>query len=220
MKTYIHTIYTIFCRFKNVQQAFYVLTAIKSKGALTLHRRKKPVDGVFSASSTEPGQPEQAKRDWNKLAKENLSCKRLCDLVEETKAELTRNNLYPEEFVKEIKDSPQFTCSEKDDLYKEIIKLLKIMLKKGNAEKYYKTFYSSLMLRAQSLLKHTYRDDISKVLMMYIADKIMSVVKKSLSSESVQQDRMVNKSQSKTLSVGELFDRLLHSNLISKVQKT
>lgn len=117
-----------------------------------------------------------------------MSCKSLCDLVEETKAELTRNNLYPEEFTKEIKDSPQFTCSEKDDLYKEIIKLLKIMLKKGNAEKYYKTFYSSLVLRAQSLLKHTYRDDISKVLMMYIADKILSVVKKTLSSESVQKD--------------------------------
>jgi hypothetical protein len=66
--------------------------------------------------------------------------------------------------------------------------LLKVMLKKGNAEKYYKKSYSSLMLRAQSLLRHTYRDDINNVLMMYIADKILSVVKKSLSSESVQKD--------------------------------
>jgi hypothetical protein len=44
------------------------------------------------------------------------------------------------------------------------------------------------MLRAQSLLKHTYRNDINKVLMMNIADKILSVVKKSLSSELVQKD--------------------------------
>ncbi|CAB3980630.1 ---NA--- [Paramuricea clavata] len=108
----------------------------KSKGGLTLHRRKKHVDGVFySASSTEPGEPKPAKRDWNKLAKENLSCKSLCDLVEETKAELTQNNLYPEEFVKEIKDSPQFTCSEKDDLYKEIIKLFKDYAKERQPRK-------------------------------------------------------------------------------------
>ena len=73
------------------------------------------------------------------------------------------------------------------------------MLKKGNAEKYYKKLYSSLMLRAQSLLKHTYRDDINKVLMMYIADKILSVVKKSLSFRT-----MVNKSQSKTSERGPL----------------
>ena len=33
----------------------------KSKGLLTLHRKKKHVDGVFnSASSTEPGEPKPA----------------------------------------------------------------------------------------------------------------------------------------------------------------
>ena len=32
----------------------------KSKGGLTLHRKKKHVDGVFSASSTEPGEPKPA----------------------------------------------------------------------------------------------------------------------------------------------------------------
>lgn len=71
-------------------------------------------------------------------------------------------------------------------MHKEIIKLLKILLKKGDAEKYYITFYSSLMLRSPSLLKHTYSDDISKVIMMYLADKILCLAKKSLSSESVQ----------------------------------
>lgn len=115
--------------------------------------------------------------DFGKMARESLTCEKLSTFVEEAKGEMAKSGLYPQNFSTSLKDSAKFVCSEDDDLYKEIIEFLRKVLKKGDAELYYQRFYGSVLLRSSSLLKNKYTDGVSKVVMMYLGDKILSFSK-------------------------------------------
>ena len=90
--------------------------------------------------------------------------------------ELSKDDCYPAEMQKKL-ESAKIKVSTDDTIYKECVGCLAFMLKKNDAEKFYEKFYSSLPLKAGTLLHNIFPESFSKVVVLLLADKLLAFLK-------------------------------------------
>ena len=64
-----------------------------------------------------------------------------------------------------------------DTIYKECVGCVAFMLKKNDAEIFYEQFYSPLPLKAETLLPYIIPKSFSKVIVLPLADKLLTFLK-------------------------------------------
>ena len=72
-----------------------------------------------------------------------------------------------------------------DELYKECLECLAFTLKKNDAEKFYKKYYSCLPLKAKSLLHACLPAKYSTIVVVLLADKLLVSSKPSGSQHAI-----------------------------------
>lgn len=137
----------------------------KSKGGLTLHVRRKHSEASGTGAN------------YDKLARDTLTCAVLSTIIEEAKQNVLESGVYTQELTAFLSKSGAYACTEEKELYQEMVELLKLVIKKGDAERFYEQFYGSIVLRSAVLLENLYPDELCKVLLSTAADKILALSK-------------------------------------------
>lgn len=97
-------------------------------------------------------------------------------MVVESIDELSKDDCYPAEMRKEL-EKAEIKISNDDTIYKECVGCLAFMLKKNDDEKFYEKFFSSLPLKAETLLHNTIPGSFSKIIVLLLADKLLAFLK-------------------------------------------
>lgn len=118
------------------------------------------------------------------MATENLSPSQLEDMVTEIFDNLSKDECYLAEMQRTFKTA-KVHITNCDELYKECVECLAFMLKKNDAEKFYEKYYSSLPLKAKSLLHACLPAKYSTIVVVLLADKLLASSKLSGSQHAI-----------------------------------
>jgi len=180
----------------------------KSKGGLTLHNRTK-----------HPEVNESAKPDYDRIASDKLSPSQLENMIVDIVVEVSKDDCYPAEMRKEL-EKAKVKVSNDDTIYKECVGCLALMLKKNDVEKFYEKFYSSLPLKAKSLLHDTIPESSSKIVVLLLADKLLAFLKPHDSQDQTVQISLKDTERGPLNYLGGYILRNLHRKCSKQSKKT